>query len=126
MAFLFHVLEPLLEQPDDVLVVERIEHHAAGAPGAHDAHAAQEAQLMRDGGLAEAEQTRQIADAQLGTGQGVEHPHARGVAEQLEGVGERRRGRVGQQTPPERGDLRRVEVKHVAVIGDRSRHDVND
>src|SRR5205814_3471591 len=44
---LLHVLEPLLEQTDDVLIVERIEDHSSSTARAHQAHAAEQAKLMR-------------------------------------------------------------------------------
>ena len=39
----------------------------------------------------------EVADAQLGARERVEHPDARGVAEHLEGLGERDDRRLGEQ-----------------------------
>jgi hypothetical protein len=79
VAFL-HMLDPLLEQPDDVLVVERVEDHPAGAPGAHEAHVPQQPQLVRDGRLGKVQAGRQILDAELRARERIEHAHARQVA----------------------------------------------
>ena len=57
-AALLDVLERLLEELHDVLIVERVEHQAAVAARANQAHAAQQAQLVRHGGLAVAEHAR--------------------------------------------------------------------
>ena len=83
------MLQPLREQADDVVVVEGVEDHLARRGGADEAHAAQQPELVRDGRLAEAEQRRDVADAELGARERVEDPHAGGVAEDLEGLGER-------------------------------------
>ena len=95
------MLQPLREQPDDVVVVEGVEDETSVAARAHEAHAAQQAELMRNSRLGQPEQFRQVADAQLGPRQRVEHPHARHVAEGLEGFGERRSGFVPQQLRPD-------------------------
>ena len=86
---LLHVLEALLEQADDVLVVERVEDHAPARRGADEAHAAEQPQLMGDGRFAQTEQSREVADAQLGPRERVEDPDAGGVAQDLEGLGQR-------------------------------------
>ncbi len=83
------MLQPLLEQADDVLVVERVKHPAAGAAPAHEPHAAQQPELMRHGRVAQADDLRDLADAPLGPRDRVEDAHARGVAEDLERLGQR-------------------------------------
>jgi len=98
------VFETLLEQLDDVVVVEDVEDLAAVAASADQAHAAQEAELVRDGGLGHPEHARQILDTELGSGQNVENPDAGLVTEHLEGLGERHHGRRAEQLrPPLRG-----------------------
>ena len=44
-------------------------------------------ELMRDGRLADAENLRDVADAQFAAGQDIEDPYAGRVAEDLEGFG---------------------------------------
>lgn len=83
-----HVLEPLLEETDDVVVVGDVVDVPAGAARLHEPHAAQQTQLMGDGGLGESEQLREVAHRHFGAGEGVEDPYARGVAEDLEGLGQ--------------------------------------
>jgi hypothetical protein len=83
-----------------MIVVQGVEDHAAAAAGADEAQAAQQAQLVRDGGVARADQFRQLADAEFATGEGVEQADASGVAEDREGGGQRRRGAVADQRRP--------------------------
>jgi len=94
---LLDVLQALFEQLDDVIVVEGVEDLTAVAARADEAHAAQEAQLMRDGGLRQPEDAREVLDAELRSGQHVEDPDAGLVAEDLEGFGERRHRRLAEQ-----------------------------
>ena len=82
------MLEPLLEQANDVVIVEGIEDHAAVAARTDETHAAQQTQLVGNGRLAEAEQARDVAHAELGAGERIQDAHARRVAQQLEGLGE--------------------------------------
>ena len=63
-AFL-HVLAPLRQQPDDVVVIEAVEDHAAVTASANEPEAAEEAELMRDGRFRKAEKGREVADAEL-------------------------------------------------------------
>ena len=93
---LLDVAQALPEERHDVAVVERVEHHAAGPARAHQPQRAQQPQLMRRGRLAQAEQRRQIADAQLAVRQRVEHAHARRIAERAEGLGQRLDRRLGR------------------------------
>ncbi len=67
-AALLHVLEPLLEQADDVLIVEGVVDRLAVAARPDQAHVAEEAQLVRDGRFGQAEQVGNLADAELGCG----------------------------------------------------------
>ena len=97
IAALLHVPQALLEQADDVLVVERVVDLPPSAPRAHEAHAAQQPQLVRDGRLADPDQLGDIADAQLSAGERVENPDSRRIAQHSERVGERLNGGVGHQ-----------------------------
>jgi hypothetical protein len=83
------VLETLSKEAHDVLVVERIEDRPAIAPRTNEAHAPEEAELMRHRRLGEAEQTRDVAHTQLRARKGVENAHSRAIAQRLEGFGER-------------------------------------
>lgn len=94
------MLEPLLEEPDDVVVVEAVEDQAAGAPRAHKPHAPKQAELVRHGRFGRADPAGQIADAQLPPRERVEHPNARGIAEHPEGLGE-----VGEAVIHERNHM---------------------
>ena len=85
---LLHVLEPLLEKADDVVIVGDVVDVPAGAARFHEPHAAEQTQLMGDGGLGESEKLREVAHRHLGAGEGVEDPHTGGVAKDLEGLGQ--------------------------------------
>ncbi len=108
------MFQPVLEEADDVLVVERVEDHASGAPRAHETHAAKQTQLVRDGGLAQPEEPRDVAHAQLRPRQRVEDPHARRIAQNLECFRQRGHRAVSHQPPLERGDLTRMQMEDVA------------
>ena len=95
------VAEPLLEQPRDVLVVERVEDHPPVAARTDQPHAAKQAKLVGYGGFAEVEQRRKVADAQLRVRERIEDPHARGVSQNAEGVGERRNIAAADEGFPE-------------------------
>ena len=81
------------------LIVEGVIHEAAVAARPDDTLAAQQAQLMRDGRLAHPDAGGEILHAELRARERVEDADARGVAKHLEGVGERRRRRIGQRRP---------------------------
>jgi hypothetical protein len=108
------VAQALLEQADDVLVVEGVEDQASGPARPHDAHAAQQAQLVRHGRLGLAHERRQVADAQFGLRERVEQPHAGEIAEHLEGVGQRCARLLVEQVTAHAGDLGRCVVEGLA------------
>jgi hypothetical protein len=91
------VFEPLREQADDVLVVERVVHQPAVAPRTHEAHAPQQAKLMRHGRFAQAQESGEIADAQLRARERVEHADTCRVAKHLERFGECDHRRLGEK-----------------------------
>ena len=91
------MLEPLIEEADDVVVVGDVVDVAAGAARLHEPHATQQSQLMGDGGLGEPEEVGEVADRHLGPGEGVEDPDPRGVAEDLEGLGQGGDGRLVEE-----------------------------
>lgn len=118
MSRLLNVPKPLLEERHDVLVVERVEHLAPRPARSDKTKATEKAQLMGDGGFAQADERRQLADAQLTMGERVEQADPRRVAEQLERLGEGfdRLGR--EQRPPTRGQPPLIAVWGVtAVVG---------
>ena len=80
--------EPLLEEVEDVLVVERVVDAPPLAAPADDAHAAHQPELVRDGGLADPDPLGDLVDAELPLGQGVDNADAGRIAEDPEGVGE--------------------------------------
>ena len=87
-AGLLDVPQPLPEERQDVLVVERVEDHPAVTPGPDDARVAQQAELVGHGRLGHAELGGEVADAQLGARQRVEDPHPGRVAEHAEDLGQ--------------------------------------
>src|SRR6185436_1404141 len=87
-AGLLDVPQPLAEQREHVLVVERVENHPALAPRPDDAGVAQQAELMRHGRLGDAELTGEIADTELRPRQGIENPHPRRIAEHAKDLGQ--------------------------------------
>lgn len=85
---LLDVLQPLLEQPDDVVVVGDVVDVFAGTARLHEPHAAQQAKLVGHRGLGQAEELREIADRNLGPREGIENPDPGRVAQDLEGFGQ--------------------------------------
>ena len=66
------MFEPLLEQSDDVLIVEGVVDRLAVAALAHQAHVAEQAQLVRHSRFGEGQQLGNLADPELGAGDRVE------------------------------------------------------
>ena len=62
------VAEPLLEEIEHVLIVERVIDAAPLAAAADDPHAAHQAQLVRDRGFADPDALRDLVHAQLPLG----------------------------------------------------------
>ena len=81
-----HVAESLLEEIEDVLVVQRVIDAASFPPPADDPHRPHQPQLVRDGGLADADRVRQLVDAELTLGERVHDPQPRGIAEDAERI----------------------------------------
>ena len=113
------MFEALLEEAHDVEIVEVVEDHAAVAARANEAHPAQQPELVRHGGFAQAEQPRDVAHAQFGSRQGVEDSYARRVAEHAEGLGEGGDAGVAEHARAQRSDLDGVEMKDVARLEGR-------
>ena len=111
---LFHVLAPLRQQPDDVVVVEAVEDHAAVTASANEPEAAEEAELMRDGRFRKAEKGREIANAKLGGSERSEEADTRRIAKRLEDFSEALDGHRIRLCGTDFGDARGVGMEDVA------------
>ena len=60
-----HVFRALLEQADDVMIVERVEHHLASATLSDQSCIPQQPQLVRDSGLAQSQHISNVAERWL-------------------------------------------------------------
>ena len=87
-AGLLYVPQPLTKQREHVLVVKGVENHPAFAPRPDDAGVAQEAELMGDGRLGDAELSGEVADAELGPRQRIKDSHTRRIAEHTKDFGQ--------------------------------------
>ena len=88
-SLLLHVLEPLLEQADDVLVVEGVVDMAAVAARTHQAHAAQQPELVGHRRLGEAEHARRGRGRSSSARASASRMRTRvSIAEHLEGFGQ--------------------------------------
>jgi hypothetical protein len=110
------VLKRLSEERGDVLVVERVEHHAAIASSADEAAALQQPQLVRHRRLREPQDSGQVAHAQLAMRQRVEDADAGGVAERAESVGEAFDSAGVDQRRANLPDTREVDLHEVADV----------
>lgn len=97
------MLAGVVQQPDDVMVVERVEREAPGPADPHEPRGAQEAQLVRNGRLGLTDERGQVADAALSMGQRIDESDAGGIPQQFEDVGQRLDGAPAQET---RADVR--------------------
>jgi len=79
----------LVEQLENVLIVDRVVDQTARATGAHETHAPQQPQLVRRGGLADADERSDVADAKLPSRQRVENPHSCRITEDAKCLGKR-------------------------------------
>ena len=79
----------LVEQLENVLIVDGVVDQTAGAARAHETHAPQQSQLVRRGGLADADERGDVADAELARRQRVENPHSCRITEDAECLGKR-------------------------------------
>jgi len=82
-----NMVEPTLEQLDDMLIVQGHEDVASLLAGADEAFVAQTAQLMRNGGPGQPEALHQFAHTHLAAHERIEDAHAGGVAEGSEEIG---------------------------------------
>ena len=92
------MLARVVQQPDDVMIVEGIESHAARAPDPDETGGPKQSELVRDRRLGQADERRQIADAAFAVGQGIDQAHARGITEEFEDFRDRLQGPPAQQT----------------------------
>ena len=101
----------VVQEPDHVMVVERVERHAPRAACANEPGTAEQAELVRDRRLAEADEHRKVADASLAMRKGVQQANPRGIAEEFEDVRNGLDGPAGKQARAcgaERGRIGRV------------------
>ena len=98
------MLQPLLEESNDVVVVERVVDEPSFAPRTYEPVIAQQAKLVRHGGLAQADVGGDVRDAHFRARERVENANTGEVAEHTEGVGERgrRRRREGKASDTHR------------------------
>lgn len=109
--------EPIGEDVANVLVGQPVVHDPASLATGDDAAVAQHAKLVANPGLAEANQERQVADAQLiCEGQGVEQTRARWVGEGRECGGQGGGSRAVEDPPDQRGHLFRMDALGGATI----------
>ena len=87
-AVLLHVLARVVHEADHVMVVEGVEGLAAGTADTDQPRGSQQPKLVRHGRFAQAHERGQIADATLTVRQRVYNPHAGGIAEELEDIGD--------------------------------------
>jgi hypothetical protein len=98
----------------NVVIVNRVEHLASGAAWTDEPHRSQQAQLVRDGGFAHADERGDIADAQLAIRKGVQDANARGIAENTKRFREDFNGlRFHQRSAPRVG-AGSIEVRSIA------------
>src|SRR5215510_8526798 len=88
---LFDAPKTFIEQMRYVFIVERVIGDLALLSETHEPHLPERSQTVRDGRLRDAEQVSQVADARLFARERKGDLDARRIAQQLEGLGERRR-----------------------------------
>src|SRR5688572_1827980 len=87
-AALLHVAQPLTEQREHVLVVERVVNHPPVPAGADDARVAEQPELVRDGGLGDIELRRERGHAQFVARERLEDADPGGIAQHAEDLGQ--------------------------------------
>lgn len=80
-----------------MMIVERVERHAACPANAHEPSRAKQPELVRDGRLRHPHQGREVADASFAVRQGIDEPYTRRIAEQFEDLSDRFDGSTAQQ-----------------------------
>jgi hypothetical protein len=103
------------EELDDVLIVERIEHLPARTPGSDEPHPPQQPQLMRDSGLADSHEARDVAHAQIAGCQGIQNPDACGITEDTERLGDLSDRSIQKQLATPGGSLAVGQMGHLAA-----------
>jgi hypothetical protein len=106
-----------MEQPDHVMIVERVVGHSSGTPDANKTGRPEEPELMRNGGLGQSDQFREITDAALAVTEHVHDPNASGISKQPEDVCHRFNSpRREQPRPEDRQGMRVVLVLGIAGV----------
>ena len=109
------MIEPLPEELDDMVVIQHVENHSPCPARSNKAHAAQQAKLMGDGGLGQAQERRQVTDAELGLRQRIQHPNAGHIAEHFEGFRKGRDRARADEAPAQLRDVRGIDLRELAV-----------
>ena len=81
------VLSGVVNEPDDVMVIERVEREPPGATNPHKARRAKQPELVRHCRLTQPDELCEVADAPFTMCEGVHEPNAGWVPEELEHVG---------------------------------------
>jgi hypothetical protein len=103
----------LSEQFENVLIIDGVVDEPTRPARTYEPHAPQQPQLVRRGGLADADERGNVADAKLAPGQRIEDPHSCGITEDAERVGKRFDRARGHQ----RGLSGRRKVRTVTLDG---------
>jgi hypothetical protein len=86
------VLAGVVYEPHHVMVIQRVKSETSGPADANEVGGSEQTKLMGHGRLAQAHQRRQVAHTPFPMRQGVDQADPRGVAQQLEDVGNRIHG----------------------------------
>lgn len=112
------VLQPVGEYVSHVLIGKTVVDQSTAFSACDDVAIPEEPQLMAQRGLADPEENREVADAQLVRhAQSVQDPRARGISEHP------KRGRhpigacIVQHTAEERRDMLRMHALHLTALG---------
>jgi hypothetical protein len=87
----------ITQQPDHVVIVERIKRLASFPAHTHQTGGAQQAQLVGHRGFGDADERRQITDTPFAVRQRVKNADTGGIGEQFEDVGDRLKGHAAQE-----------------------------
>jgi hypothetical protein len=98
------------------MIVHGVIHEPPGTPGAHEAHAAQQPELVRCRRLADSDKRRNVAHAQLSVLEGIQNADSRRVTKNTERVRERLDGARFQEASPAGSSLTGGEMEAVARI----------
>jgi hypothetical protein len=113
---LLDVRPRLIQELENVVIVDGVVHLPAGTPRAHEPHAPKEPQLMGGGGLTDADERCDVADAKLTRGKSVQNPHPGRIAQRAEGFRQRLHRAGANEALPSGRSVRKDLVNAVARI----------